>query len=148
MQMLLDRERANQLRAGRRRENLSVSASVGFIALFGVAVLNGIVIVSYFNELCREGLNVELAVIKGAALRLRPVLITASVAALGLIPMLFATGPGSEIQKPLAAVVIGDLISSTALTLFILPTLYNVFERTARPVPHPLPNPPLTTELA
>jgi cobalt-zinc-cadmium resistance protein CzcA len=144
MQMLLDPERANQLRAGWRRENLSVSASVGFIAFFGVAVLNGVVMVSYFNELRREGLNVELAVIEGAVLRLRPVLITASVAALGLIPMLFATGSGSEIQKPLAAVVIGGLISSTALTLFILPTLYKVFARTTRPVPHPLPNPPLT----
>ena len=127
--------------------NLSVSASVGFIALFGVAVLNGVVMVSYFNELRREGMNVELAVVKGAVLRLRPVLITASVAALGLIPLLFATGPGSEIQKPLAAVVIGGLISSTALTLFILPTLYNVFERRARPAPHPLPEPPATTEL-
>jgi cobalt-zinc-cadmium resistance protein CzcA len=127
--------------------NLSVSASVGFIALFGVAVLNGVVMVSYFNELRREGTNVELAVVKGAVLRLRPVLITASVAALGLIPMLFATGPGSEIQKPLAAVVIGGLISSTLLTLFILPTLYNVFERRTHPAPHPLPSPPLTTEL-
>jgi heavy metal efflux system protein len=127
--------------------NLSVSASVGFIALFGVAVLNGIVMVSYFNELRREGLNVELAVVKGAVLRLRPVLITASVAALGLIPMLFARGPGSEIQKPLAAVVIGGLISSTLLTLFILPTLYNVFERRSRAAPHPLPEPPATTEL-
>jgi cobalt-zinc-cadmium resistance protein CzcA len=129
------------------RFNLSVSASVGFIALFGVAVLNGVVMVSYFNELRREGMNVELAVVKGAVLRLRPVLITASVAALGLLPMLFATGPGSEIQKPLAAVVIGGLISSTFLTLFILPTLYNVFEHRSRPIPHPLPNPPLTTEL-
>jgi cobalt-zinc-cadmium resistance protein CzcA len=128
--------------------NLSVSASVGFIALFGVAVLNGVVMVSYFNELRREGLNVELAVVKGAVLRLRPVLITASVGALGLIPMLFATGPGSEIQKPLAAVVVGGLISSTLLTLFILPTLYNVFERVA-PLPpgvH-LPEPPSTKEL-
>jgi len=112
-----------------------------------VAVLNGVVMVSYFNELRREGLNIELAVIKGTVLRLRPVLITASVAALGLIPMLFATGPGSEIQKPLAAVVIGGLISSTFLTLFILPTLYNVFERRSRPIPQPLPKPPLTTEL-
>jgi cobalt-zinc-cadmium resistance protein CzcA len=127
--------------------NLSVSASVGFIALFGVAVLNGVVMVSYFNELRREGLNVELAVVRGAVLRLRPVLITASVAALGLLPMLFATGPGSEIQKPLAAVVIGGLISSTLLTLFILPTLYKVFERKTRPVPHLVPNPPATTEL-
>lgn len=109
--------------------NLSVSASVGFIALFGVAVLNGVVMVSYFNELRHEGINVELAVIKGAVLRLRPVLITASVAALGPMPMLFATGPGSEIQKPLAAVVIGGLVSSTLLTLFMLPTLYKVFER-------------------
>ena len=148
MQMLLDSERANQLRAGWRRENLSVSASVGFIAFFGVAVLNGVVMVSYFNELRREGLNIELAVIKGAVLRLRPVLITASVGALGLIPMLFAKAPGSEIQKPLAAVVIGGLISSAALTLFILPTLYKVFERTTRPASQPLPNPPLTTEFA
>jgi cobalt-zinc-cadmium resistance protein CzcA len=126
--------------------NLSVSASVGFIALFGVAVLNGVVMVSYFNELRREGINVELAVVKGAVLRLRPVLITASVAALGLVPMLFATGPGSEIQKPLAAVVIGGLISSTLLTLFILPTLYKVFERekTKDAAIH-LPEPPATT---
>lgn len=124
--------------------NLSVSASVGFIALFGVAVLNGVVMVSYFNELRREGMTVDLAVIQGSVLRLRPVLITASVAALGLIPMLFANGPGSEIQKPLAAVVIGGLISSTLLTLFILPTLYKVFERRSRPAPHPLPDPPST----
>ena len=129
--------------------NLSVSASVGFIALFGVAVLNGVVMVSYFNELRREGLAVDLAVIQGAALRLRPVLITASVAALGLIPMLFATGPGSEIQKPLAAVVVGGLISSTLLTLFILPTLYNVFERKSSPaLGVQLPEPPSTKELA
>jgi len=127
--------------------NLSVSASVGFIALFGVAVLNGVVMVSYFNELRREGVTVDVAVIHGSALRLRPVLITASVAALGLIPMLFAQGPGSEIQKPLAAVVIGGLITSTLLTLFILPTLYIVFERKARPAPQPLPGPPATTEL-
>jgi len=128
--------------------NLSVSASVGFIALFGVAVLNGVVMVSYFNELRRGGMKVSLAVIEGAVLRLRPVLITASVAALGLIPMLFATGPGSEIQKPLAAVVIGGLISSTLLTLFILPTLYKVFERDELPAPivH-LPEPPSTEEL-
>jgi cobalt-zinc-cadmium resistance protein CzcA len=128
--------------------NLSVSASVGFIALFGVAVLNGVVMVSYFNELRREGMVLDLAVMQGAVLRLRPVLITASVAALGLIPMLFATGPGSEIQKPLAAVVIGGLVSSTLLTLFILPTLYRVFERRAKAQPAPLPNPPATTELA
>ncbi len=128
--------------------NLSVSASVGFIALFGVAVLNGIVMVSYFNELRREGITIEMAVIKGAGLRLRPVLITASVAALGLVPMLFATGPGSEIQKPLAAVVIGGLISSTLLTLFMLPTLYKVFEREkAKDTIIHLPEPPSTQEL-
>lgn len=127
--------------------NLSVSASVGFIALFGVAVLNGVVMVSYFNELRREGINVELAVIKGSVVRLRPVLITASVAALGLLPMLFATGPGSEIQKPLAAVVIGGLISSTLLTLFILPTLFNVFERKSRCVSRPFSDPPSSKEL-
>jgi hypothetical protein len=109
--------------------------------------LNGVVTVSYFNELRREGMNLRLAVIKGSVMRLRPVLSTAGVAALGLIPLLFATGPGSEIQKPVAAVVIGGLISSTFLTLFILPTLYNVFERRSRPIPHPLPNSPLTTEL-
>jgi len=127
--------------------NLSVSASVGFIALFGVAVLNGVVMVSYFNELRRDGMELGLAVIQGAVLRLRPVLITASAAGLGLIPMLFATGPGSEIQKPLAAVVIGGLVSSTILTLFILPTLYRVFERNTKKTVTPLPNPPLTTEL-
>ncbi|HVZ64185.1 MAG TPA: CusA/CzcA family heavy metal efflux RND transporter [Opitutaceae bacterium] len=128
--------------------NLSVSASVGFIALFGVAVLNGVVMVSYFNELRREGMKVADAVIEGAVLRLRPVLITASVAALGLIPMLFATGPGSEIQKPLAAVVIGGLVSSTLLTLYLLPTLYRVFERDGHPAPEVrLPEPPSTQEL-
>ena len=111
------------------RFNLSVSASVGFIALFGVAVLNGVVMVSYFNELRRRGQLIEQAVVEGAALRLRPVLITALVAALGLVPMLFASGPGSEIQKPLAAVVIGGLISSTLLTLFVLPVLYRWLER-------------------
>ena len=87
------------------------------------------------------------AVIKGAILRLRPVLITASVAALGLIPMLFASGPGSKIQKPLTAVVIRGSINSTVLTPFILPTLYNVFECKALIAPHPLPDPPATTKL-
>ncbi len=111
------------------RFNLSVSASVGFIALFGVAVLNGVVMVSYFNELRGRGHLVEHAVVRGAVLRLLPVLITALVAALGLVPMLFATGPGSEIQKPLAAVVIGGLVSSTLLTLFVVPALYCWFER-------------------
>jgi cobalt-zinc-cadmium resistance protein CzcA len=104
--------------------------------------------VSYFNELRREGMKVGLAVIEGAVLRLRPVLITASVATLGLIPMLFATGPGSEIQKPLAAVVIGGLVSSTLLTLYLLPTLYKVFERDEQPAPEiHLPEPPSTQEI-
>jgi cobalt-zinc-cadmium resistance protein CzcA len=117
--------------------NLSVSASVGFIALFGVAVLNGVVMVSYINELRARGQMIEHAVVQGAALRLRPVLITALVAALGLVPMLFASGPGSEIQKPLAAVVIGGLVSSTLLTLFVLPTMYKLFERETTRVPTP-----------
>jgi len=107
---------------------LSVSASVGFIALFGVAVLNGVVMVSYFNQLRKEGTGLEEAILKGAELRLRPVLMTALVASLGLVPMLIATGPGSEIQRPLATVVIGGLISSTILTLIVLPTLYGWFE--------------------
>ena len=108
---------------------LSVSASVGFIALFGVAVLNGVVMVSYFNQLRREGVPLEEAIIRGAELRLRPVLMTALVASLGLVPMLIATGPGSEIQRPLGTVVIGGLISSTILTLVVLPTLYGWFEK-------------------
>src|SRR3970040_1840157 len=107
---------------------LSVSASVGFIALFGVAVLNGVVMVSYFNQLRREGMPLEEAIIRGAELRLRPVLMTALVASLGLVPMLLATGPGSEIQKPLATVVIGGPITSTLLTLICLPVLYRWFE--------------------
>lgn len=107
---------------------LSVPASVGFIALFGVAVLNGVVLVSYINKLREEGLGLEEAIITGCERRLRPVLMTALVAILGLVPMLFATGPGSEIQKPLATVVVGGLITSTLLTLIVLPTLYRWFE--------------------
>jgi cobalt-zinc-cadmium resistance protein CzcA len=109
--------------------DLSVSASVGFIALFGVAVLNGIVMVSYFNKLRQEGMELNEAIRKGAELRLRPVLMTALVAALGLLPMVFASGIGAEIQKPLAIVVIGGLISSTLLTLIVLPALYGWFEK-------------------
>ncbi|CAG0946498.1 partial Cobalt-zinc-cadmium resistance protein CzcA, partial [Anaerolineae bacterium] len=107
---------------------LSVPASVGFIALFGVAVLNGVVLVSYINKLREEGLGLEEAILTGCERRLRPVLMTALVAILGLIPMLFATGPGSEIQKPLATVVVGGLITSTLLTLLVLPALYRWFE--------------------
>lgn len=109
-------------------QNLSVAASVGFIALFGVAVLNGVVMVSYFNQLRREGATLEEAILKGGELRLRPVLMTALVASLGLIPLLFATGPGSEIQRPLAIVVVGGLVTSTLLTLFVLPILYRWFQ--------------------
>ncbi|OGS93604.1 MAG: cytochrome-c peroxidase, partial [Gallionellales bacterium GWA2_59_43] len=98
-------------------EYMSVPASVGFIALLGIAVLNGVVMVSYFNQLHAEGIDIAQVVLEGAKRRLRPVLMTASITALGLLPLLFATGPGSEIQKPLAIVVIGGLISSTLLTL-------------------------------
>jgi len=105
-------------------EYLSVPASVGFIALLGIAVLNGVVLVSYFNQLHAEGLSMRECVTEGAKRRLRPVLMTASITAFGLIPLLFATGPGSEIQRPLAIVVIGGLISATALTLILLPILY------------------------
>ncbi len=105
-------------------EYLSVPASVGFIALLGIAVLNGVVLVSYFNQLHAEGLSLRESVVQGAKRRLRPVLMTASITAFGLIPLLFATGPGSEIQRPLAIVVIGGLITATALTLILLPILY------------------------
>ncbi len=110
-------------------EYLSVPASVGFIALMGIAVLNGVVMVSYFNQLRNRGLAIEKVVRLGSERRLRPVLMTASIAALGLMPLLFMTGPGSEIQRPLAIVVIGGLITSTALTLFILPVLYRRFSK-------------------
>ena len=103
---------------------LSVPASVGFITLFGVAVLNGVVMVTYFNQLRAAGKSIAEAVREGAERRLRPVLLTAMIASLGLVPMLLATGPGSEIQRPLAVVVIGGLFSSTLLTLVLLPTLY------------------------
>jgi cobalt-zinc-cadmium resistance protein CzcA len=106
---------------------LSVPSSVGFIALFGVAVLNGVVMVSYFNQLVREGSTLEEAVTQGAMVRLRPVLMTATVASLGLIPLLLSTGIGSEVQRPLATVVVGGLFSSTLLTLLVLPALYKWF---------------------
>ncbi|MGH8551690.1 MAG: efflux RND transporter permease subunit, partial [Methylococcales bacterium] len=104
-------------------EYLSVPASVGFIALLGIAVLNGVVLVGYFNQLLSQGYDLLEAVTRGAKRRLRPVLMTASIAAFGLVPLLFATGPGSEIQRPLAIVVIGGLITSTLLTLLLLPIL-------------------------
>ena len=108
-------------------EYLSVPASVGFIALLGIAVLNGVVMVSYFNQLEAQGMAVLDIVVEGAKRRLRPVLMTASITAFGLIPLLFATGPGSEIQRPLAVVVIGGLVSSTVLTLVLLPIFYRRF---------------------
>ncbi len=108
-------------------EYLSVPASVGFIALLGIAVLNGVVMVSYFNQLIATGMDLAKVVLVGSSRRLRPVLMTASIAAFGLIPLLFATGPGSEIQRPLAIVVIGGLVSSTFLTLFLLPILFKLF---------------------
>lgn len=108
-------------------EYLSVPASVGFIALLGIAVLNGVVMVSYFNQLLVTGMAMDKVVVIGSTRRLRPVMMTASIAAFGLIPLLFATGPGSEIQRPLAIVVIGGLISSTFLTLFLLPILFKRF---------------------
>jgi cobalt-zinc-cadmium resistance protein CzcA len=108
-------------------EYLSVPASVGFIALLGIAVLNGVVMVSYFNQLREQGMALAELVVEGSRRRLRPVMMTASITAFGLIPLLFASGPGSEIQKPLAIVVIGGLLSSTLLTLIILPLLYRRF---------------------
>jgi len=111
---------------------LSVPASVGFIALFGVAVLNGVVLVSYINKLREDGMELIEAIVTGCEKRLRPVLMTALVAILGLVPMLFATGPGSEVQKPLATVVVGGLITSTLLTLIVLPTLYRWVEEKRR----------------
>jgi cobalt-zinc-cadmium resistance protein CzcA len=111
---------------------LSVPASVGFITLFGVAVLNGVVMVTYFNQLREAGRTLLQAVQEGAERRLRPVLMTALIASLGLVPLLTATGPGSELQRPLAVVVIGGLFTSTLLTLVLLPTLYAWIEGRAQ----------------
>ena len=108
-------------------EYLSVPASVGFIALLGIAVLNGVVMVTHFNERLLNGEPMEVVVRLGTEWRLRPVLMTAIITALGMIPLLFASGPGSEIQRPLAIVVTGGLISSTLLTLLLLPKLFERF---------------------
>jgi cobalt-zinc-cadmium resistance protein CzcA len=109
---------------------LSVSASIGFIALFGVAVLNGLVLIDHLNELRKEGsADLKRSVLEGSADRLRPVLMTALVASLGFLPMAFNTGPGSEVQRPLATVVIGGLITSTLLTLMVLPNIYYWIEK-------------------
>lgn len=108
---------------------LSVSASIGFVALFGVAVLNGIVLIAHLNDLRKDGMSLKQAVIQGSADRLRPVLMTALVASLGFLPMAFNVGPGSEVQRPLASVVIGGLVTSTLLTLLVLPTIYHWMEK-------------------
>jgi cobalt-zinc-cadmium resistance protein CzcA len=108
-------------------QNLSVPASVGFIALFGIALLNGMVLVTYLNQLIRDGMGLDEASVHGACQRLRPVLMTATIASLGLLPLLFSTGTGSEVQRPLATVVVGGLVTSTILTLLVLPALYKWF---------------------
>ncbi|RZT36415.1 efflux RND transporter permease subunit [Cupriavidus agavae] len=109
-------------------EYLSVPASVGFIALWGMAVLNGVVLVSYIRTLREQGASLRNAVVRGATQRFRPVMMTATIAMLGLVPFLFSTGPGSEVQRPLAVVVIGGLITSTLLTLVMVPVLYRWFD--------------------
>jgi cobalt-zinc-cadmium resistance protein CzcA len=116
-----------------RQLNLNLSASIGFIALFGIAVLNGVVLVEHLNHLRQahddEQKSVLDRIVQGAADRLRPVLMTALVASLGFVPMALSTSPGSEVQRPLASVVIGGLITSTVLTLFVLPVLYGWLEQ-------------------
>jgi cobalt-zinc-cadmium resistance protein CzcA len=108
---------------------LSISAAVGFIALSGVAVLNGLVLISFIKKFRQEGMDIDRAVYEASTTRLRPVLMTALVASLGFVPMAIATGTGAEVQRPLATVVIGGIISSTALTLIVLPVLYKVFHK-------------------
>jgi len=122
--------------------NLSVSAAIGFIALFGQAVLNGVVMVSYFNQLRDAGSSPFQAVLEGALVRLRTVLMTALLAMLGLLPMALSHGIGSEVQKPLAVVIIGGLISATILTLIVLPTLYLLFAGRGHPADVPAQDEP------
>lgn len=105
---------------------MSISAAVGFIALSGVAVLNGLVMIAYIRQLREQGMPLQEAIRVGAITRLRPVLMTALVASLGFVPMAIATGTGAEVQRPLATVVIGGILSSTALTLLVLPLLYRL----------------------
>jgi cobalt-zinc-cadmium resistance protein CzcA len=109
--------------------DFSISAAVGFIALSGVAVLNGLVMVSYINHLRKAGMGLDEAIVGGAMTRLRPVLMTALVASLGFVPMALSTGNGAEVQRPLATVVIGGIVSSTLLTLVVLPALYRLWHR-------------------
>jgi heavy metal efflux system protein len=113
--------------------SFSISAAVGFIALSGVAVLNGLVMLTYINQLTDEGVSRHEAIRVGAITRLRPVVITALIASLGFVPMAIATGTGAEVQKPIATVVIGGLISATLLTLLVLPALYAWFCGAAMP---------------
>jgi cobalt-zinc-cadmium resistance protein CzcA len=120
----------------------SISAGVGFIALSGVAVLNGLMMVSYFTQLREAGRSIPEAVREGSLTRLRPVLMTALVASLGFLPMALATGAGAEVQRPLATVVIGGIITSTFLTLLVVPVLYGWIERRSRPTNQPKINPP------
>jgi cobalt-zinc-cadmium resistance protein CzcA len=111
----------------------SISAGVGFIALFGVAVLNGLVLVSFARRMEEDGMHRGEAIRQAAELRLRPVLTTALVASLGFIPMALSTAPGSEVQRPLATVVIGGLVSASLLTLLVLPVVYRLFGGGKRP---------------
>jgi cobalt-zinc-cadmium resistance protein CzcA len=113
--------------------NLSVSAAVGFIALFGIAVQNGVILVSELNALGRQGLPLHDAIVTGATSRLRPVVMTALMAMLGLLPAALSSSVGSETARPFAVVIIGGLVSATLLTLTILPLLYRYFERKATP---------------
>jgi heavy metal efflux system protein len=115
----------------------SISAAVGFIALSGVAVLNGLVMVTFINQLRREGVGLDDAIVRGSLTRLRPVLMTALVASLGFVPMALATGTGAEVQRPLATVVIGGIVSSTFLTLVVLPALYRTWHRREPPAAKP-----------
>ena len=108
---------------------LSVPSSVGFITLFGVAVLNGVVMVESINQRIKDGLDTSKAIFEGATSRLRPVLMTAITSALGLIPMLMSNGVGAEIQRPLASVIVGGLVTATLLTLFVLPVLFPWFSK-------------------
>jgi cobalt-zinc-cadmium resistance protein CzcA len=117
----------------------SITAAVGFIALSGVAVLNGLVMISYFSQLREQGKSIRDAVIEGSMTRLRPVIVTAVVASLGFVPMALATGTGAEVQRPLATVVIGGVLSSTFLTLVLLPVLYAWAERSPRPTSVEIP---------
>jgi cobalt-zinc-cadmium resistance protein CzcA len=126
-------------------QNLSVPASVGFIALFGISLQNGMVLVTYLNQLIRDGTAMDRASVEGALLRLRPVLMTAVTTALGLLPLLFSAGTGSEVQRPLATVVVGGLVTSTVLTLLVLPALYTWF---SEPTAAAEPAEPETAELA